>query len=89
MIDINKNYWLYIESYVYRRIENDTALLYNTIDSLSIQNSYSGVLDLLYELSAKDNCGVIKLTGKQLRDKNIVDFVNDSPHKLNGINLGK
>lgn len=76
MIDLNKNYWFYLEPYVYGRIENDNVLLYNTLDSSSIEETNKDIVMLINDLLEKKNNGVILLSYELLSNKEIANFID-------------
>jgi len=78
MIDIDKKYWLNIYSFVYCRIEEKRAFLYNTQSGESIETTHSAVLDLLSSMHKKHNLGAICCTGSVLNEvfPFIVEFCN-------------
>jgi len=78
MIDIDKKYWLYIYSFVYCRIEEKRAFLYNTQSGENIETAHPAVLDLLISMHEKHNLGAICCTGSILNEVYpfIVEFCN-------------
>jgi len=69
------DYWFTIEPYVYVSINNNNALLYNTLDGITVGSNKINVIELLQELLIKENSGVIKLTNERYRQKEINHFI--------------
>lgn len=66
MIDITKNYWLYIAPYVYCSLKNNHALLYNTETGANMESNEQCIIDLLQLLHEKKNLGAIYCEGRNL-----------------------
>lgn len=56
------DYWFTIEPYVYVSITDKGALLYNTIDGISLESDKIEVIKLIENILQKENCGVVLLT---------------------------
>jgi len=78
------DYWFTIEPYVYVGLTNKCALLYNTLDQAIIESDKIEVIDLLRETLQKENCGVILLTKKRYKQKDINCFVRELREKYMG-----
>ena len=66
-IDINQNYWLTVEPYVYINFAHSSVLLYNTLDAQYIESTNPLIVRLVHKISEKKNCGVCLLTGRDLK----------------------
>ncbi|MDP3642561.1 MAG: TIGR04150 pseudo-rSAM protein [Bacteroidota bacterium] len=77
-------YWFNIEPYVYIGLTNKCVLLYNTLDSVTIESDKSEVIELLQETLQKENYGVILLSEKRLQNKNINAFITELREKYMG-----
>lgn len=77
-------YWFTIEPYVYIGLTNKCVLLYNTLDSATIESDKSEVIELLQETLQKENYGVILLSEKRLQNKNINAFITELREKYMG-----
>jgi pseudo-rSAM protein len=71
------DYWFTIEPYVYISIVNEYALLYNTLDGITIESDKKEVVDILQEVLQEENCGVVLLTPEQYQQKNITAFIRE------------
>lgn len=78
------DYWFTIEPYVFVSITNKCALLYNTLDRVTIESDNYEVIELLQETLQKENYGVILLSGKRLQDKSINAFISKLREKFMG-----
>ena len=74
-MDIEKDYWLYIEPHVYCVIKDRQALLYNTLTGATIETAVPEIITLLQALHEKENLGAICVQGKQLAQNPTHDFV--------------
>jgi pseudo-rSAM protein len=87
------DYWFTIEPYVYIGLSNQYALLYNTLDRITIESDKDEVLDLLRETVRKQNCGVVLLPDKKYQNENINAFIKELREKYMGdiidVNLSK
>lgn len=83
-IDINKNYWLTIEPYVYINFSQSSVLLYNTLDAEHIESASSTIVQLVQKITEKKNCGVCQLTNQELENKEIKNFIIDIREKFIG-----
>lgn len=83
-IDINQNYWLTIEPYVYINFSQSSVLLYNTLDAEHIESSSSTIVQLVQKITEKENCGVSQLTNQELENKEIKNFVINIREKFIG-----
>ncbi|MCL2651546.1 MAG: TIGR04150 pseudo-rSAM protein [Candidatus Azobacteroides sp.] len=77
MVDKNKNYWLYIASYVYCSIKNQCALLYNTLTGTYLETDNCEIIDLLQSLHEKKNLGAICCEGKKLVETPYCEFITE------------
>ena len=78
------NYWFTIEPYVYVGITKECVLLYNTLDGVTIESDKKEVIELLRKTLQVENCGVVLLTDKRYKQKNIEDFVSKLREKFMG-----
>ena len=90
----NENdYWFTIEPYVFINITNKCALLYNTLDGATFESDKEEIIDLLRELLQESNCGVVLLTKKRYKQKDVNNFIRDLREKFMGdiidVNLSK
>ncbi|KUO62045.1 hypothetical protein APF79_03725, partial [bacterium BRH_c32] len=83
-IDINQNYWLTIEPYVYINFSQSSVLLYNTLDAEHIESASSTIVQLVQKITEKKNCGVCQLTNQELENKEIKNFIIDIREKFIG-----
>ena len=77
MLDINKNYWLYIASHVYCCIKDIQAILYNTKTGMSFVIDDKDIILLLQSLHEKKNLGAVFCTGKLLSKTPYKEFITD------------
>lgn len=77
-------YWFTIEPYVYIGLTNKCVLLYNTLDSVTIESDKSEVIELLQETLQKESYGVILLSEKRLQNKSIHAFITELREKYMG-----
>jgi pseudo-rSAM protein len=84
MIDLNKNYWFFLEPYVYCRVENDTVLLFNTLDSSFAEENNPDIIMLINNLLLKENNGVILLDKNQFSKPIVFKFINSIREKFFG-----
>lgn len=82
--EIVTEYWFTIEPYVYIGLTNKCVLLYNTLDSVTIESDKPEVIELLQETLQKENYGVISLSEKRLQNKNINAFITELREKYMG-----
>lgn len=78
------NYWFTIEPYVYVGLTNKCALLYNTLDGVTIESDKIEVVELLQEILQKKNCGVTLLTNERYKNKDINAFIRELREKYMG-----
>lgn len=78
------DYWFTIEPYVFIGLTDQYALLYNTLDGITIESDKKEVINLLYEIIQKDNCGVILLTEEKYNNNNIKAFIRELREKYMG-----
>lgn len=83
-IDINQNYWLTVEPYVYINFAHSSVLLYNTLDAQYIESTNPLIVRLVHKISEKKNCGVCLLTGRDLKIDEVREFVIDIRQKFIG-----
>lgn len=86
MINKNKitNYWFKIEPYVHIGISKNSALLYNTLDGVTIESYKADVIELLRESIQKINCGVVFLSANRYNNENIKLFIQELRKKYMG-----
>ena len=78
------DYWFTIEPYVFIGLTNQYALLYNTLDGITIESDKIEVIELLHATIHKENYGVILLTEQRYRNHNINAFVRELREKFMG-----
>jgi pseudo-rSAM protein len=78
------DYWFTIEPYVYVNITNTYALLYNTLDGVTLESDKVEIIKLLQETLLKENCGVVLLTSERYKQKNINSFIKKLREKYMG-----
>jgi pseudo-rSAM protein len=78
------DFWFTIEPYVYVGTTDKCALLYNTLDGVTIESDKVEVIELLQETLQKENCGVILLTNERYEQNNINSFIKDVRKKYMG-----
>jgi len=78
------DYWFTIEPYIYVGLTNQCTLLYNTLDSVTLESDKEEVIELLREMLHKDNCGVALLTDERYQNKNINRFIRELREKYMG-----
>ena len=69
------DYWFVIEPYVYVRVTKAHALLYNTLDGVTLESYNIEIINLLRELLEKENCGVLLLRSNTYMQKEINNFI--------------
>ena len=84
MIDIDKNYWLYIAPYVYCTIKTNHALLYNTRNEANMVVDDSRILALLQSMHQKENLGAIRIEGEVVKKTFQTDFLSEFCEKEMG-----
>lgn len=79
MINRNKQWWLSIETYVHISLKKGAALLlYNSLSGEALEYPGDGkVSALVKRLKSPKNLRVISLTGKELKDPVVKQFVED------------
>ena len=82
--EITTHYWFTIEPYVYVGLTSQCALLYNTLDGVTIESDKDEVIELLREMLQKENCGVVLLTDKRYQNNNINTFIRELRAKYMG-----
>ena len=75
------DYWFTIEPYVYIKVTNKSALLYNTLDGVSVESDKIEVIQLLEETLKEENCGVILLTSERYGDIILNNFIKELREK--------
>lgn len=78
MINSSKQWWLTIETYVHISLKKESLLLYNSLSGGALE--YSGnekILNLVKKLKSSKSLQVILLTGEELNDPVISQFVDD------------
>jgi pseudo-rSAM protein len=71
------DYWFTIEPYVYVNIVNESVLLYNTLDGVTVESDRAKVIALLSEVFKEENCGVVLLKDEQYKQKDINAFISE------------
>ncbi|GET47033.1 TIGR04150 pseudo-rSAM protein [Capnocytophaga felis] len=83
-IDINQNYWLTVEPYVYINFTQNSVLLYNTLDAAYTESTNPLIVELMRQICVKENCGVCLLTSKNLTNDDVRSFIIDIREKFIG-----
>jgi pseudo-rSAM protein len=78
------NYWFTIEPYVFIDIKNKYALLYNTLDGVTIESTNEKIIEILHETLKEENCGVALLTNEQYQQKEVNCFICELREKFMG-----
>ncbi|MDR2913848.1 MAG: TIGR04150 pseudo-rSAM protein [Tannerella sp.] len=78
------DYWFIIEPYMYVGLTKKNALLYNTLDGVTLESDKEDVIKLLKEILQKDNCGVVLLTDERYKQKDINGFIHELREKYMG-----
>lgn len=81
---MKKNFWITVEPYVFTTFTDNSALLYNTLDGKIIKTDNKTILELLYKIYSKENCGVSVISEKQINNQVISDFIEDLREKFMG-----
>jgi len=79
-----KYYWFTIEPYVFVGISKKSVLLYNTLDTVTIESNEREVVKLLQETLHENNCGVVLLNDERYNQKAIKDFIGILREKFMG-----
>ena len=83
-MEIVIDYWFTIEPYVFVGITNQSVLLYNTLDGVTIESDKIEVIELLREMLQEENCGVVLLTNERYKQKNVNCFICELREKYMG-----
>lgn len=83
-IDVNKDYWITIEPYVFVMSNNNGMMLYNTLDTSIIHVHSHDCKSIVNEILDKENCGVAFLGKAKLMNKEIYDFISELRLKFMG-----
>lgn len=78
------DYWFTIEPYVFVDIKNKHAILYNTLDGITIESTNEKIVELLKETLQEENCGVALLTHERYRQEEVCYFVDELREKFMG-----
>lgn len=78
------DYWFFIEPYVFVDIKNKHALLYNTLDGITIESTHDTIIELLRETLQEENCGVASLTHEQYQQEEICCLIHELREKFMG-----
>lgn len=78
------DYWFFIEPYVFVDIKNRCALLYNTLDGVTIESTHDTIIELLRETLQEENCGVTLLPKEKYQQKEINCFICELREKFMG-----
>ncbi len=84
VMQTENDYWFTIEPYVFISVKKECALLYNTLDGVTIKSENDEVVGLLQEIIKVENCGVVLLTNDRYKQKEIKKFINDIREKYMG-----
>ncbi len=76
---MNKDYWFYLESYVYVSFDDHNVLLINSLDKNNIKSSQPEIYKLMKSLFDPENCGVIKIS-KDINKEcwNFIEYLRDN-----------
>lgn len=78
------DYWFTIEPYVFVDIKNEHALLYNTLDGVTIESTHGKIIEILRETLQEENCGVVLLTNEQSQQREVNHFICELREKFMG-----
>ena len=78
------NYWFTVEPYVFVGLTNKSALLYNTLDGVTLESDKEEVIELLRETLQAENCGVALLTSERYQQKDVNAFIRELREKFMG-----
>lgn len=78
------DYWFLIEPYVCINTTSEMALLYNTLDGVSIESYKYEVIELINEILEEKNGGIVLLEEKRYKQKNVKFFINELRDKFMG-----
>lgn len=78
------DYWFFIEPYVFVDIKNRHALLYNTLDGVTIESTHDNIIEILRETLQEENCGVALLSKEKYQQKEINCFICELREKFMG-----
>jgi pseudo-rSAM protein len=78
------DYWFVIDPYVYIRVNDNYALLYNTLDGVSLESDNVEIKKLLREILEKENCGVMLLQSETYKKNEIKYFIRELRKKYMG-----
>lgn len=78
------DYWFTIEPYVYVCATDKCALLYNSLDGVTLESDNTDVIVLLKEMLREENCGVTLLKNERYNQNNINAFIRELREKYMG-----
>jgi len=78
------DFWFTIEPYVFVSIVDKCALLYNTLDGVTIETDKPEVIELLNEMLQERNCGVALLENERYSKADIYTFIGELREKYMG-----
>ena len=78
------DFWFTVEPYVYVGLTNQSVLLYNTLDGVTIESDKTEVLELLHETLQPANCGVVLLSSERFKQTHINTFIGELRAKFMG-----
>lgn len=78
------DYWFTIEPYVFVDIKNEHALLYNTLDGVTIESTHGKIIEILRATLQEENCGVVLLTNEQSQQREVNHFICELREKFMG-----
>lgn len=78
------DYWFTIEPFVFVGITRHYALLYNTLDGVTIESGKTEVINLLRKTLQKENNGVVILTNESYQNENVNAFITELREKYMG-----
>lgn len=84
MINRKKEYWFAFEPYIHITQKQESALIYNTLDGNHLIVTDKDALNLLSDMTNKENCGVIKITPLHWGNINIANLLEKSREEFFG-----
>lgn len=83
-MEIDINYWFYLEPYVYANVKGSKILLYNTLDHACIIKDNEYLASIIKSVLIPDNCGVISLNLSKNHSNELYSFINEIRDKFMG-----
>jgi len=84
LIKNDVDFWFTIEPYVYIGVTKQRAILYNTLDGITLESDKVEVIKLLQETLQSENCGVVLLKAERYKQKHVNSFIRELRKKYMG-----